>query len=277
MPGKLGILAGGGTLPRRIIEACRAEGRAVFLIAFEGQADTETVGDVEHAWVRLGAAGSSVKMLHSAGVEEIVMAGSVKRPSLVSLRPDWWATRFFARSGAFALGDDGLLSALVRELETREGFRVIGLETLLPGIKAQSGPFGEVAPDDQALRDIRRGFDVIRGLGFLDIGQASVIQQSIVLAVEAIEGTDAMLSRCGPLQREGAGGVLVKARKPGQEERADLPTIGATTIKNAAAAGLRGVAVEADGVLVIDQEAVTRAADKAGLFVFGFTARDVGH
>ncbi len=267
MADKLGIVAGRGDLPRQIIAACRAQGRPFFVVAVEDHADPETVADAPHAWVRLGAAGLALKRLRDEGVKEIVLAGGISRPSLSGLRPDWWAAKFLARSGAAVLGDDGLLSALVRDLETREGFRVVGIPELLPGSLAPPGTWGRVVPDDTAWQDIRKGLRVVRVLGAVDVGQAAVVQQGLVLGVEAVEGTDRLLERCGSLRREGPGGVLIKARKPGQENRADLPTIGERTVRHAAAAGLRGIAVEAGGALVTDRDAVVKAADALGLFV----------
>ena len=124
-------------------------------------------------------------------------------------------------------------------------------------------------PTSWALADIERGARVAAALGSQDVGQAAVVQQGLVLGVEAVEGTDALLARCAGLARSGPGGVLVKVRKPTQDRRADLPTIGVTTVRNAAGAGLRGIAIEAGGALVIDKTAVVRAADEAGLFVVG--------
>lgn len=269
---KLGILAGGGDLPARLIESCRRRGRGFFVIAFEGQCEPATVADVPHAWVRLGAAGTTLKLLREAGVSQLVMAGGVRRPSLAALRPDAWAAMFLLKSGALALGDDGLLKALIRELETGEGFSVVGVESLLPATLAGEGVLGAVQPDEQAWADIRRGIQVAKALGALDVGQGAVVQEGNVLAVEAAEGTDAMLSRAAGLKREGPGGVLVKVKKPDQEGRADLPTIGQATIRHAAEAGLRGIAVEAGGALIVDHAAVALAADAAGLFVVGVKA-----
>jgi UDP-2,3-diacylglucosamine hydrolase len=268
MAAKLGIFAGGGELPLRIIEACRAAERGVFVLAFEGAADPAVVSGVPHAWVRLGAAGEALRLLREQRVEEIVFAGGVKRPSLLSLRPDWRAAKFFARVGYRALGDDGLLTAVIREFEG-EGFRVVGADTILGSALAPTGRLGRHAPDAQAEDDIALGFRIVRALGALDIGQAAVVQQGLVLGVEAIEGTDALIARCADLRREGPGGVLVKASKPGQERRADLPTIGRRTVEGAAAAGLRGIAVEAGASLIIDRAAVVAAADRAGVFVVG--------
>ena len=268
MADKLGILAGGGEIPARLVEACRAAGRDVFVLAFEGHTDPQTLRGVEHAWSRLGAAGAALDTLRQAGVVELVLAGPIRRPSLSELRPDMRGLQFFAKIGGNSLGDDGLLSAAVAGLE-EEGFRVIGIDDVLAGVLAEEGPYGKLSPDEQAARDIARGIAVARALGAADVGQAVVVQEGIVLGVEAIEGTDGLLARCKDLRRAGPGGVLVKAKKPHQENRVDLPTVGTSTVRNAAAAGLRGIAVQAGGALIIDRAGVTRAADEAGLFVIG--------
>ena len=270
-PGPLGIIAGGGLLPRRVIDGCRAAGRDVFVLALEGAAEPPTVAGVPHAWCRLGAAATGLDLLRAHGVGELVLAGGVSRPSLAMLRPDWRAAKFFARIGYRALGDDGLLSAVVKELE-REGFRVVGPDRLLADADLPEGPLGAVAPDEEAQADIVCGFALARAIGALDIGQAVVVQQGLVLGVEAIEGTDGLLRRCAGLRRDGPGGVLVKAAKPGQEPRADRPTIGPQTVTLAADSGLAGIAAETGATLVIDRAEVIRRADAAGLFVVGVRA-----
>ncbi len=264
----LGIIAGSGGLLRRLLDSCRAAGREVFVLALEGEADPATVETVPHAWCRIGGAAAGLDLLRASGVSELVLAGGVRRPSLAALRPDWRAAKFLARVGYRALGDDGLLAAVVRELE-REGFRVVGAEQLLVGAELPDGPLGRVAPDADARADIAHGLRLARAIGALDIGQAVVVQQGLVLGVEAIKGTDGLLRRCAGLRREGPGGVLVKAEKPQQEKRADRPTIGPQTVRLAAESGLRGIAAEAGATLVIDREEVVRLADAAGLFVFG--------
>jgi UDP-2,3-diacylglucosamine hydrolase len=265
---RLGIVAGAGALPRRLVQACRDAGRDVFVLALEGAAEPETVLDVPHAWCRMGAAARGLKLLHENGCKELVLAGGVRRPSLAALRPDWRAARLFARVGYRALGDDGLLSAVVAEFE-REGFHVIGADQILRTSLAPEGPLGQIRPDMQAAADIAQGEGIARALGVLDIGQAVVVQQGLVLGVEAIEGTDELIRRCAGLRREGPGGVLVKVEKPGQEQRADRPTIGPQTVAVAAAAGLRGIAVEAGATIVVDRDEVAAAGDRAGLFVVG--------
>lgn len=274
MPPKLGILAGGGDLPLRIVRACQASGRPFFVVAFEGQTPAEIVEGVPHAWARLGAAGTTLKLLREAGVEEVVLAGPVRRPSLAELKPDLWTARFIARVGVKALGDDGILGVVIRELEEKEGFRVVGADSLLPDVLAEKGVLGAVRPDIEAENDIERGLEVARQLCVLDVGQAVVVQQGLVIAVEAIEGTDAMLGRVGALQRQGPGGVLVKVGAGKRERRADLPAVGPATVQAAAAAGLRGIAFESGHAILIDRDQVVRAADAAGLFVVGVPAAD---
>jgi UDP-2,3-diacylglucosamine hydrolase len=267
-PGPLGIVAGNGSLPHRIIESCRAAGRAVFVVALEGEADPDWLVGVPHAWCRIGAAAKGLDLLRAHGVGELVLAGGVRRPSLTALRPDWRAAKFLARVGYRLLGDNRLLSAVVKELE-REGFRVVGADQLLDEATLPEGPLGAIAPDADALSDIARGLRLARAIGALDIGQAVVVQQGLVLGVEAIEGTDALLRRCAGLRREGPGGVLVKAAKPGQEPRADRPTIGPQSVTLAAESGLRGIAAEAGATLVLDRAELIRRADATALFVFG--------
>ena len=264
MVSRLGIVAGGGDVPGRILEACEKAGREVFILGLEGQADPETL-DAD-AWIRLGEAGRGIELLRAAAVEELIMVGWVTRPSLRQLRPDLRTARFLAKIGKSALGDNSLLSAVTREME-REGFRVIAPEGILHDLLAIESQYGAHAPDQLALDDIDRGVAVARALGSLDIGQAVIVQQGHVLGVEAAEGTDALIERCGRLRLDGEGGVLVKVAKLGQERRVDLPTVGPATVEIAAAAGLRGIAIEAGGTLVVDRDAVVSAADASGLFV----------
>lgn len=268
MAARLGIVAGGGSLPRQVVESCRAAGRDVFVLALKGHTDPATVKDVDHLWVRLGAAGKAMAALRRAGCDELVLVGPVRRPGLAELRPDLTAARVLARATAGALGDDGLLRAVIRQLEAR-GFRVRGVQEILGDILASAGTWGRHAPDQAAWRDIARGVAVARALGRADVGQAVVVQQGIVLGVEAVEGTDALLRRCAELRRPGPGGVLVKLKKPNQDDRADLPTVGLRTVEGARAAGLRGLAVEAGSTIVMEPDALVRAADAAGLFLHG--------
>ncbi|WP_421783629.1 LpxI family protein [Kiloniella litopenaei] len=273
MSGKLGILAGGGELPRRLIKLCQDTGRDFFVVAFKGQTDNETVMDVEHLWSRLGAAGDIISRLKKEQVTDLIMIGPVKRPSMAELRPDWRALQFFAKIGAKSLGDDGLLKSVVSALET-EGFNLLGIDDILHDLLATKEIYGKFSPDAQAQTDIKRGVEVARLMGLADVGQSVVVQQGLVLGIEAIEGTDALIDRCAGLRRDAAGGVLVKLKKPQQERRADLPTIGLETIKRAVKSGLRGIAIEAGGALVVDRDAVVQLANESGLFLIGIEPAD---
>ncbi|MEQ9349325.1 MAG: UDP-2,3-diacylglucosamine diphosphatase LpxI, partial [Alphaproteobacteria bacterium] len=209
--------------------------------------------------------GRMLSALHGAAVDEVVMVGPVRRPSLAELRPDARALRELARIGG-ARGDDHLLSAITTLLE-REGFRVIGVDQVVHGLTVKPGLLGQRRPDRTARQDISRGIMAARSLGVADIGQAVVVQDGIVLAAEAAEGTTAMVRRAGDLARAGRGGVLVKTVKPGQNRRVDLPTIGPETLEAAATAGLRGIMIEANGVLVLERARCIAMADDAGLFL----------
>ncbi len=265
----LGILAGGGRLPGQVAAAASAAGRGVFLVGLEGFADPAVLRPWPHEVIRIGAAGRILAALRAHRCRDLVLIGPVRRPSLLDLRPDTEGTRLLARIGraAFA-GDDGLLAAVVKVLG-EEGFRVLGPHEILNEALGPEGLLSRAAPDAAAMADIRRGIGVARALGAIDVGQGCVVQQGIVLAVEAAEGTDAMLARCASLARPGPGGVLVKLVKPGQDRRADLPTIGAETLRAAARAGLRGIAFEAGGTILAERDAAVAAADAAGLFLLG--------
>jgi UDP-2,3-diacylglucosamine hydrolase len=268
---KLGIVAGSGDLPRRLIDAAKAAGRPVFVLGLEGFAEPSLTADTPHGWIRLGAAAKGLRMLREEGVKELVLAGAVRRPSLLALRPDWRTAKFVAKVGTRALGDDGLLASIVKELEI-EGFTVVGADSVLSSALAPAGLIGRMAPDHLAQQDLVHAAKVARMLGALDIGQAVIVQQGVVLAVEAAEGTAALIARAKALALEGPGGVLVKLAKPGQERRADLPTIGPETVEQAGAAGLRGIGVEAGATLILDREATVAAADARGLFLIGLAA-----
>jgi DUF1009 family protein len=273
MPGRLGLIAGGGDLPSRLLDACRARGREVFVVALEGQAAPTLVGsDTPHAWARLGAAGRIVALLREAGVDELVMAGKVVRPSLGALRPDWRAIKFLAARGGRLGGDDDLLSTIIQAIEAEEGIRVVSAASLLADLPAPHGALGRHRPSSDDVADIALGLAAARRLGELDIGQAAVVQQGSVLALEDEEGTDVLVERAGVLQQPGRGAILVKVCKPQQEVRADPPVIGPETIRRAAAAGFAGIAVDAGGTLVLDRAEVVRLADAAGLFVVGIDA-----
>jgi len=270
MAPKLAIVAGGGDLPWLLRQTCYADGRECLFLALDGHADVNRE-PAPDACVRIGDWGQTLDFLHEQEIEELVFAGTVRRPSLKEILPDPRGAVFLARLARSWFGDDSILSAVMEQLE-KEGFQVISPESLLDGFLARGGAYGSIRPDEAALADIQRGKEVLAAIGSQDIGQSVVIQQGVVVAVEAAEGTDAMIHRCGSLLRDDAGGVLVKFPKPGQDRRVDLPTIGPRTVKAAKEVGLIGIAVEAGGALVINVEEIVKIADDTGLFVVGVSS-----
>jgi DUF1009 family protein len=266
---KIGIIAGDGDLPAQLMRACRTESRDVFAIALDGITAPETVADCPHEWVNIAKVGKIIDLLRKNQCVEVCLAGGVGRPDLSSLKPDLKGMALVSRLVKVGKrGEGAILEAIVSYL-SEQGFRVVGAEEVMGSILARSGILGAVAPGDSDREDIEKGVAVINALGPLDVGQGCVVRDGLVLAVEAAEGTDAMIARCRQFRLAEPGGVLVKLTKPGQERRVDLPTIGRGTVESVREAGLRGIAVEAAGALIVDRDDVVAAADAAGLFVVG--------
>ncbi|MBR3501665.1 MAG: UDP-2,3-diacylglucosamine diphosphatase LpxI [Alphaproteobacteria bacterium] len=266
---KLGIIAGGGQLPQILINHCLDTKRDFFVLAIEGNADKAIFNpQIAHKWIRIGQAGTGFKLFHEQKVEEVVMIGTIKRPTLSDLIPDLRTTAFFAKIGFKSLGDDGILRALIKEIES-ENMRVVGIHEVLPDILVKDGILTKTKPDKQAIADIKRGVEVALELGRLDVGQSVIVQQGLVLGVEGIEGTDELIKRCGTYKRKGDGGVLVKLRKPQQDMRIDLPTIGTETIEQLHNSGMKGVAVHSGNALIVNEREVIDLANKYGIFIKG--------
>jgi UDP-2,3-diacylglucosamine hydrolase len=277
---KLGIIAGGGDLPGVLAEHCAERGDAYFIARIAPYADKalDAHPGATHA---LGAMGARMAALRDAGCDAIVLIGKVPRQDPRALELDQGGRAMLpALLTAAPQGDDALLRAVLSEHE-RAGFRVIGAEEAMADLLAAGGAWGAAAPSAAQMADINRAAIIAAAIGRYDIGQGVVVCDGVTLAVEAQEGTDAMLSRVGELPPTIRGevgarrGVLVKRPKPIQERRVDLPVIGVKTIEGAANAGLAGVAVEAGGALCVRREEIIGAADRLGLFVFGFASSDV--
>jgi DUF1009 family protein len=271
---KLGLIAGGGALPVEIANACEQAGRPFFVVRLKGFAGPELL-DFPGADVGIAELGKCFKALKRAGVQAVCLAGSVARPDFKALKPDLRGlVALPAAISAARRGDDALLRVLVTEFE-KEGFAVEGAHEAMGDLALPAGPLGRHAPGPEHLVDIDRALLVAREIGRLDVGQGAVVCEGLVLAVEAQEGTDAMLRRVAELPEAIRGvpgacrGVLAKAPKPMQETRVDLPTIGLNTVHRAARAGLAGIAGEAGRLLVLDREAVITLADELGLFIVG--------
>jgi DUF1009 family protein len=271
---KLGLIAGGGALPITLARRCRAAGRPLFVVRLRGFADPALL-DFDGGEAGVVELGRVFDLLRGSACQAVCLAGRVDRPDFSTLKPDLRGLK--AMPGLIAAarhGDDALLRYLVGEFE-KEGFTVEGAHEVDAGLTLAEGPLGAHAPDAEHLADMAAALETARAIGRLDIGQAAVVAGGLVLAVEAQEGTEAMLRRCAELPAalrgtpEARKGVVAKAPKPIQERRVDLPVIGPDTVERAAAAGLAGIAGEAGGVLVIDRAATIAAADRLGLFVVG--------
>lgn len=271
---KLGLIAGGGSLPVEIAEHCQRSGRPLFVIRLKGFAG-EGLDQFTGAEVGLAELGKCFKALKRAGCEAVCLAGQVNRPDFASLLPDLRGLAALpAAIAAAGKGDDALLRMLVGEFE-KEGFAVEGAHEVMDDLRLSAGPLGKVAPAAGHAVDIDQAMAAARAIGRLDAGQAAVVCRGLVLALEAAEGTDALLARVADLPEALRGrpgepaGVLAKAPKPSQEKRVDLPTIGPATVEAAARAGLAGIVGEAGHLLVLEREAVIALADDLGLFILG--------
>lgn len=265
-----GIIAGQGDLPKKLIQQCQLRQEPVFVIAFEGQTDPETVKDVPHFWTKLGAVSPILNYFKSHKVTHLILAGAINRPSLSELSLDWAGTKLITRIGFKSLGDDGLLSAIISYLE-EEGFKVLGADDLLKDLVTPKGSLTLLSPIPEDLEDIKRGIEVLLKLGEADVGQAAIIQQGLVLGLEAIEGTSKLIERISEYKRPGRGGILVKMAKPNQNLRVDLPTIGPETIDKAISSGLVGIAVESSRSQILNRDEAIKKAEKAGIFIYGFS------
>lgn len=275
---KLGLIAGGGALPVELAAHCEAAGRAFAVMRLKSFADP-ILARYPGADVGLGEFGKVFKALKAEGCEVVCFAGDVKRPDFAALMPDARGLKVVpGLIMAARQGDDALLRRVLDEFE-KEGFEIEGAHEVVGEMTLPLGRLGRRSPAAEHMADIDKALIVAREIGRLDVGQGAVVCDGLVLAVEAQEGTDAMLRRVADLPQAIRGtierprGVLAKAPKPIQETKVDLPTIGVATIQRAARAGLAGVVGEAGRLLVVDREAVIAAADELGLFVLGVDPR----
>ena len=265
---KLGMIAGGGMMPVEIIRHCIRTEREIFVVGIEPYACEEELKDVSHIFAKIGEAGKMLKALAKNNVQDVVLAGGIKRPSFKEMIPDWEGAKIMARLAIKKMSDDNMFRAVIDEIE-RHGYKVVGIEEVVPGMMFSEGIYGKVKPTTEDMDDIRRGIKVAKALGAVDVGQAAVVQEGMVLAVEAIEGTDMMLSRAATVKKKGKAPVMVKVLKPGQDMRVDLPAIGLQTVEQLKKYGIKGIAVEAGGILLIERDAVIRMADESGIFIIG--------
>ncbi len=281
MSAPVAIICGGGGFPLAVAEAARRAGREVFLVGLHGAADPD-IAVYPHMWLKLGEFGKLFRSLAERSVKELSIVGSLTRPDFSDLRLDFGGVRRLPDIARILRGgDDHALRGVVRFFED-EGYTVVGAHDLAPSLLLGEGPITTREPDAAAREDIALGVALGDALSAFDTGQSVVVANRRVVAVEAAEGTDAMVERVaqlratGKLRLKGRCGVLVKAPKRGQDLRVDLPAIGPRTIAAAAAAQLDGIALAAHGVLVLQRDDIAAEADRLGLFVAGVTRPAAG-
>lgn len=273
----LAIIAGGGDFPPALARIVRATGRPVYVAALDGAADPAAFPQDDLDVYRLGQLGRLLKALRARAIGDLVLIGSLPRPSFGGIMPEASTLKYlphFAR--AFQGGDDHLLRGVVRFFE-EQGFRVLGPAEIAPGLTAPQGPLGRHLASAETRLLITRGFQLIEAISPFDVGQAAILADHRVVAIEAAEGTDATLRRVAELVGKGrlkigkGDGVLVKAPKRGQDLRVDMPAIGPETLRLVGEAGLAGIAVRAGQVLVGERSQLAALADERGLFIEGVT------
>jgi hypothetical protein len=274
----IGLVAGGGVMPFAVADSLVARGIDPVLFALRGVCDPVRVERFRHHWISIGQYGRLLRLFRAENCRDVVFIGTLVRPGLSEIRFDFGTLRVFGRVlKAFRGGDDHLLTGIGRIFE-RDGLRMMGVKDVAPDLLMPEGHLSRAVPDQSAAADIARGLEVLRALGPFDIGQAAVVIDGHVVAVEDIEGTDGLLARVTQLRSQGrlrakAGrGVLVKAPKSGQDLRFDLPTVGPRTVEGAAKAELAGIAIAAGNAIVVEPQIMIEAADAAGLFVTGLPA-----
>jgi UDP-2,3-diacylglucosamine hydrolase len=273
--GPLAVICGGGNLPFAVADAAAKGGRRVVLFAIRGWTEPQRVTDYPHHWTSFGQFGRFCRVARREGCRDVVFLGSLVRPAIWQIRPDLRTLRLLPRIlGMFRGGDDHLLRGVAALFE-ESGFRLIGAHEIAPELLMPEGPLGRGRAGGRDHADIAKGLALLHATSPFDIGQAVVVSDARVLAVEAAEGTDQMLARIAQLRRNGRiaptsrRGVLIKMAKRGQDRRIDLPSIGPRTVEGAARAGLAGIAAVAGSTIVAEPERIGATADRERLFVVG--------
>lgn len=271
---RIGILAGGGSLPSAVAQSALDHGNEIFIVGIQGEADPE-IEKFPHIWAKWGEVGKLLSAFAENKCSNLVIIGSVSRPDLSEISFDLGALKHMPKILALTIGgDDSVLKNIVRFFEAR-GLIISGAHEVAPDLVAQSGRLGRHGPTEIDLTDIKRASDLLNALGPHDAGQAAIVAHEHVIAIEAAEGTDAMLERAAGLRQWGRAkknilaGVLMKKPKLGQELRIDMPVIGPKTVEGAIKAGLSGIAISAGYVLLADRKKMIDDADQAGLFIVG--------
>ena len=263
---RIGLIAGNGRFPIIFAENARRLGYAVSAVAHIGETEPELERHVERIhWIKIGQLNKLIKAFKEDGVQQAVMLGGIKKTHVfTTVRPDLRTLSIAGRLRAFK--DDAILREFAAELE-REGIRIRESTFGLNGILVEESPLTKRRPTKKEWDDIRYGWDVAHEIGRLDVGQCVVVKDRVIVAVEAVEGTDQAIRRGGELAGEGA--VVVKRCKPQQDLRFDLPAIGPKTIQVMAAVKATALAVEAGRSVLLDRQEMIHQAERAGIAVVG--------
>ena len=263
---KLGIIAGGGILPFELVKQCKSTQIEPYAACFKGFTDKKLAEQCDHIWTRLGAVGKIIKYFKANNITDLVLIGNIQRPAWSDLYPDLKGAQILSRIGKATMGDSKLLDILKKELES-EGFEIHPIQKFCKELLIPEGILGNTKPKELDQVNIELGIKISQQIGMLDIGQSVVVQNGIVLGIEAAEGTDVLIKRCATLQKKGRGAILVKTCKPQQDKALDLPTIGVETIENLAKSGYCGAVLHAKNVLLTDPKAIAEYADRYKIFI----------
>ncbi len=266
MPEKIGLIAGKGQFPLLFAQAARRQGCQVVAVAHQGETDPALAPLVDQiTWIYVGQIGKLIRTLTKAGVQQAVMVGGISRGRLFrEFRPDLRALNLIRKAGAGH--DDRILQALAAEL-SEAGIHIAPSTLFLEELITPAGPLSRRRPTPEEMQDIDFGFRIAKEIGRLDIGQCVVVHRQVVVALEAVEGTDETIRRGGRLA--GPGAVVVKLSKPQQDLRFDVPAVGRDTIQTMQEVQARVLALEAGKTLIFDREDMTALADQARIAVWG--------
>lgn len=266
---RLGIIAGDGHLPRHVYDAAKKMKIPVSVIGLEKETDFSLFDGIEIEKFPAFKVSKVIKKMKELGVTHVSLAGKVKRADLRRLLLDLKGAKLFAQIMKAGLADNSMLETIIKFLE-KEGFEIIAPEKIAQNIILQKGIITKTKPSKEMQSNINKGLKVLKGIADYDVGQALVIQNGLVLGVEAAEGTDDLLRRCGEIKQSGEDGpILIKVSKPQQDRRVDLPCIGRETIENALLYGYQGIAAEAGSALILEQKAALELANKHKFFIVG--------
>ena len=260
----LAIFAGRGKLPKILIDDCRSKNRPFILFLLEGEQYEIDYSEFDPVIIAYGEVERFLEILNENSAKEIVFIGGVTKPNFSQVKVDKIGALMLAKILANKiLGDDAVLSAIVKFFEKR-GFTILKIDQLLDCVVSKKGSLTDLAPTTDEMDEILLGKKAINHFSKFDVGQSVVVAQKQIIAIEALEGTDAMIARCENLRSDS---ILVKMKKSNQSAKMDLPTIGVATIENCVKSKIKGIAIQVNSTLIIEKEAVIKKANELGIFL----------